>query len=223
MSEAFDKKRNSARRLREIADIIEKNERIVCKDFILPGHSEYDLTAKVEYNVAIDDGMEVLQMARVVGCVYNSITDGKYDWTNTVKAIETTLWEIRRNLRNDINEVMPGVLTEEQSRVWHKYKVQNVRFAAMLLDNAHMLRYYLEPLEMRDRAERAIFEEYGKMDSSDAVVILEHMLTWLEKGKMFPHETAETFSGKGTEYRDRYYALYCEALKAAIQAMKNQD
>ena len=63
----------------------------------------------------------------------------------------------------------------------------------------------------------------GKMDSSDAVVILEHMLTWLEKGKMFPHETAETFSGKGTEYRDRYYALYCEALKAAIQAMKNQD
>ena len=167
MSEAFDKKRNSARRLREIADIIEKNERIVCKDFILPGHSEYDLTAKVEYNVAIDDGMEVLQMARVVGCVYNSITDGKYDWTNTVKAIETTLWEIRRNLRNDINDVMPGALTKAQSRAWHKYKVQNVRFAAMLLDNAYMLRCYLEPLEMRGRAERAIFEEHGKMIRKD--------------------------------------------------------
>jgi len=167
MSEAFDKKRNSARRLREIADIIEKNERIVCKDFVLPGHSEYDLEAKVEYNVAIDDGMEVLQMAKIVGCVYNSITDEKYDWPTVAKGVETTLWEIRRNLRNDINEVFSGGVSEEKYRVWHKYKVHNVRFAAMLLDNAHMLRYYLEPLEMRDRAERAIFEEYGKMIRGD--------------------------------------------------------
>ena len=159
--------KKSAIRLREIADKIENKKRICPQDFVLPECKKYGLLSKVAYSVAVDDAIAAVSLASVVESIVREMSGLDYMPNTAAEHIKGSLWELRRNIRNDVTTDFGHYIGRKSSReLWVAMCVRNIRSAAELLERAEVLKDYVEILhkanEMNEQLHKQIINRIKK-------------------------------------------------------------
>lgn len=149
-------KKQSAIRLREIADIVEKTGRICPGDFILPWKGEYEFESRVAYSIAVDDAIETVCLAGVLEYIVQELTGQCSPPYTEALNIKHSLWELRRNIRNNVTTDFGW---QEYAEQWHMHFVKNIRYAAELMEKTDVLKEYAEILKRSGAEDEKIFSQ----------------------------------------------------------------